>query len=142
MKKIIIIFIFFVANTNVYCQENQLNGKKYDRIGGYYDFLDGMARAELNGKIGYIDRNGDVVIPLIYDDLELFYNDIARAQFNGKYGFIDRKGNVVIPFEYDGLDTWFFENLARAKMNGKHGFINRKGETVVPFENNRIFVFY
>ena len=63
---------FYCWDDYVHYNEMEIVQKKYDRIDGYYDFLDGMARAELNGKIGYIDRNGDVVIPLIYDDLELF----------------------------------------------------------------------
>jgi hypothetical protein len=44
---------------------------------------------------GFIDRNGEEVIPFRYDMAESFNGGLALVQLNGKIGYIDRKGNWV-----------------------------------------------
>jgi len=54
--------------------------------------IEGLARVELNGKYGYIDKEGKVVIPIKYDFVGDFKGWLAPVQLNGKYGCIDKKG--------------------------------------------------
>ncbi|RLI97118.1 MAG: hypothetical protein DRO96_01495 [Candidatus Aenigmatarchaeota archaeon] len=64
-----------------------------------YDFVDSfserLARVEKNGKWGFIDKKGKVVIPLEYDDAGSFSEGLAWVKKNRKLGFVDKKGNVV-----------------------------------------------
>lgn len=109
---------------------------KYDlgRICISHSFYEGLAVAKLNGKYGFIDKTGKLVIPLIYDDVEDFFNEgLAGVKLNGKWGYIDKSGIVVIPFKYDFV--WLFKDgLAKVKLNGKCGFINKRGKEIIPLK--------
>ena len=90
---------------------------------------------ESNGKAGYLDRNGNVVVPLKYDDIYygeyVFFEGLARVRLNGKYGYIDQSGREVVPCKYDEAYN-FSEGLAVLKLNGKWGYIDQSGRGVVP----------
>jgi len=108
-------------------------------------FSEGLARVEKDGKCGFIDTTGKLVIPLEYDadryshfseGLALVYKGghyIAASQRimdGGKCGFIDKAGKVVIPLEYDGA-TAFSEGLAAVQKDGKRYLINQNGDIIV-----------
>src|SRR3954469_12072556 len=80
-------------------------------------FEDGLARAPVEGKIGYIDRKLNLVIPAAYDGAYPFRDGVAvvctactivydrnvsegeRSWYQGgQWGRIDRRGRVVSPF--------------------------------------------
>ena len=99
---------------------------------GYDDIdclSDGLARIERNGKYGFIDKAGKVVIPLNYDDTWYFTEGLAAVKQNGKYGFIDNTGKVVIPLKYDKADS-FYNGVAGVldRSTGEAFYINRQGE--------------
>ncbi len=102
------------------------------RIGSEFPVAGGDQRMS-PGKCGYIDKSGEIVIPLCYDDLGDFHEDLAAAAIKGKWGFINRIGEVVIPFEYDGA-KFFSEGLVAVKREKKWGFIDKYGREVIPFE--------
>jgi hypothetical protein len=91
------------------------------------NFEDGLARARLGSKIGYIDRKLNLVIPATYDGAYPFRDGVAvvctactyvsdttategeRGGYaGGQWGRIDRRGRVVSPFrsfeEYQRLE--------------------------------------
>ena len=106
---------------------NTANSKKYDYKD---DFYEGLAKVKLNGKYGYIDRNGKEIIPLKYDDAAIFdLRGLARVKLNGKYGFINRTGNEIIPLKYDNADH-FFDKVALVTLNGKKFYIDETGKCV------------
>jgi len=80
-------------------------------------FEDGLARSRVGGKIGYIDRKLNLVIPATYEGAYPFRDGVAvvctactyvsdstategeRGWYEGgQWGRIDRKGRVVSPF--------------------------------------------
>ena len=80
-------------------------------------FEDGLARSRVGGKIGYIDRKLNLVIPATYD---------------GAYPFRDRVAVVctACTIEYDrtvteGERSWY--------VGGQWGRIDRRGRVVSPF---------
>jgi hypothetical protein len=86
--------------------------------------------ASINGKAGYIDQSGNVVIPFLYDDVDEFHFGRAAVKLNEKYGMIDKQGNIVIPFEYDDIfDT--YEELTIAYKEDKI-VILRGADPVLP----------
>ena len=98
-----------------------------------YDDIDclseGLARIERDGKYGFIDNTGQVVIPPKYDLAWDFSEGLARVSQNGKYGFIDKTGKVVIPLKYDKADS-FYNGVAGVldHSTGEAFYINRQGE--------------
>jgi hypothetical protein len=54
-----------------------------------------VKRSGFNGKFGYIDRSGKVVIPPSFDEAHQFSNGLALVKTNGRYRYIDRKGKTV-----------------------------------------------
>lgn len=105
-------------------------------------FSEGLAWvSNKEGKFGYIDKTGKVVIPFRYEpayDEEAvlyfsqpcydFHDGLARI-YDGatsKYGFIDREGNEVFPCQFeDACDMC--EGLASVMLDGQYGFIDAKG---------------
>jgi len=76
-------------------------------------------------KWGYCDWNKKIIIPIQYDDAELFSEGLAAVEINDKCGFIDTKGNMVIPAVYE-LAFDFREGLACVEINGKCGYIDKR----------------
>lgn len=84
-------------------------------------------------KWGYVDGNGTVVIPYIYDWADDFIDGYAAVRQHNYWGFIDTNGNEVISFKYDG--AWSFINgLAPVFDDGLWGFIDGDGNVEIPFK--------
>lgn len=83
---------------------------KYELIGKPKN---GWVAAVKNGKTGFIDMQGNVMVPFIYDYDEFWGEDDSDPLpmyavggtgivfKNDKCGAVDSKGNVVIPFKYN-----------------------------------------
>lgn len=51
-----------------------------------------------DGKIGFINEKGKLVIPLIYDNVSYFEkNGLVKVSKNRKFGFINKEGKEIIP---------------------------------------------
>lgn len=98
-----------------------------DLIGQFYNDL---AYIKDNGKYGFMDRKGKVVIDIKYADAFSFEEGLAAVEIDKKYGFINTKGKLVIPAIYDDFGG-FKEGLCAVKKQGKFGFINQKGEVKI-----------
>ncbi|MGI7994039.1 WG repeat-containing protein, partial [Campylobacter coli] len=62
-----------------------------------------MAKVELNGKYGFIDRSGKFAIEPKFDSGEYFSEGLAGVKLNGRWGFIDRSGKFVIKPKFDSI---------------------------------------
>ena len=51
-----------------------------------------------NGKWGYIDAYGNVVIPIQYDEASNFSNGTARVKYDEKYYLINKRGELFEGF--------------------------------------------
>jgi hypothetical protein len=88
------------------------------------------------GKIGYIDRNGRIIIPPQYDAAYGFSEGLARIRVGDKWGYIDKSGQMVITPQYE-YSSGFHEELAAVGDFGgsghidKVGYIDRTGQIVI-----------
>jgi hypothetical protein len=80
-----------------------------------------------NGKFGFINQKGDVIIPPKFRDLGTFVDGLAPARLDGTFGFINTEGVFVIPPIFD-YATDFSEGFAKVWQNGKLYFINKEGQ--------------
>jgi len=85
-----------------------------------------------NGKWGYINANGDVVIEPQFDSVGEFHEGLAVANLNGKRGYINEARLFVIQAPASLiLAGGFSEGLAPVIEGGKHGYIDRSGNMVI-----------
>ncbi|WP_194851192.1 WG repeat-containing protein [Nonlabens antarcticus] len=104
----------------------------------------GLASVSYQGKHGFINKAGTVVIPLQYSLAYPFLNGMARVREGGSYtyGYINAKGILVIPFMY-GQGTHFSEcGLAGVRKNDKWGYIDKENNIIVPFEYSAAMPFF
>ena len=110
------------------------------KFDGGFNFSEGFARVQKDGKWGFIDKTGKEVIPLQYSGAANFSEGFAAVMQNDKIGFIDKTGKEVVPFTYDA--AWgFSEGLAAVKKNGKWGFIDQTGKVVIDLQYDNAGVF-
>ena len=109
----------------------------------YARFSNGIANVfNDEGICCYINKEGKVIIPIIYESISPFSEGLACVYKDGKCGVININGDVIIPFKFHYI---FYYNNEGAFHNGhaavmveeKYGFINRNGEFITPciFEN-------
>jgi len=83
--------------------------KKIKGIDQILDLSEGLLMAKSNGKFGFIDVSGEIKIPCIYNDAELFSEGLAVVMNEeGQYGFINAKGMIALPLIYNRANS--FEN--------------------------------
>ena len=91
----------------------------------------GLAKVEVNGKYGFIDKDGKLVVEPNLDQVYFFSEDgLAQACIDDKWGLIDKDGKFVIEPKFDSIDH-FNDGLARARVNGKWGFIDKDGKFAI-----------
>ena len=89
----------------------------YDNIN---PFSMGLAAVSNNGKKGFINRRGEVVIPLQYNiSYTGFYGPGLAIVKKGKYGVIDMQNNVIIPFKYSSISWSGNQNNFIVKKGGR-----------------------
>ena len=93
-------------------------------------FSEGLAYVVVNGKWGFIDQTGAVIIKPQFDDVGCFKNGMAPVEKNGKWGYVDRTGNVVIDFTWDWACD-FYEGRALVMLNKRWGYIDANGNAVI-----------
>ncbi len=91
------------------------------------DFHEGLAMVYYRGYWGFIDKDGNEVIPTQYEDCRDFKEGLAGVSIDTLYGFIDRQGKVVIPLIYESVGE-FCNGHAKVKKDGKNFIINKSGE--------------
>jgi hypothetical protein len=99
-----------------------------------------LFEVEEHGREGFIDRAGQIVIPLCFDAVGEFSEGFARFERDGRWGYIDPAGNIVIQPIFPWAEE-FHEGLAHVQVtgtvlgyDGRWGYINQTGKIVIPFE--------
>lgn len=113
---------------------------KYDGCRVY----DNCSIVRIDNKWGLCDLNGGVVIPTIYDEIQVdfYHGKYVRVKKDNKWGFYDIKGNVVLPFAFDCIS--YNEALAKGyievKNDGKWGVYGTDGKERIPLQYDLIRV--
>jgi hypothetical protein len=85
---------------------------------------------QLQGKWGFIDRTGKVVVSPRFKHAGDFRERRASVQVGDKFGFVDETGKVVIPPQFDRVED-FAGGLARVQVGVKWGFVDPSGKIAV-----------
>lgn len=97
------------------------------------EFSEGMAVVRKDGKYGYIDISGRLVIPFRFNEAGTFSSGLAPVRLYGKYGYVNKQGEMAIPFKYDWADS-FSEGLAAVRLYGKVAYIGSDDKSIIPFK--------
>lgn len=106
----------------------------------------GLALVKLRGKYGFINKEGEEVVPLKYDSIYCngSFSDIIRYGWadyhilmsvsqNNKWGYINKDGKIVLPIIYDKMETVFYDSKNnRVVKDGKFGTVDHNGNIVIP----------
>jgi len=106
----------------------------YEAVGS---FSEGLAPVRIleSGKVGFIDKNGKIVIEPQFNKAYPFISSMAWVQLkkDGDWGFIDKTGNIVIKPQWTEMDkSDFYDELIWIRIPGERnkGYMNKKGEFV------------
>lgn len=79
---------------------------------------------------GYLNFDGKVQIPMIYEEVNFFSEELAAVKLNGKWGYINKNGEKIIDFKYSEAGN-FKNGEALVKQDGKKFEIDKAGDKKV-----------
>lgn len=88
-------------------------------------------------NMGYINNQGDFIIPCKYDAVHQFSEGLTMVTTSRKCGYVDTTGTWVIDSIYDDARD-FGNGLARVKRNEEWMFIDHNGKEVGKFNFDEI----
>jgi len=108
-----------------------ISKEKYDTI---CLMVRGFACVKKHNKWGYINKNGETVIPIIYNRIGNFNSDfMAKVQKNSKWGYLNKKGEVTIPLIYDELNDFNeYYDVTLVRIKDSSYYIDKKGRKAAP----------
>ena len=120
---------------------------QYDLIEGIggngekYVFPCGLCLAKSNGKYGFIDNKGKVVIPFQYNDARNFTQEgYACVIKNEKVGLIDVRGNLKVSIDMDKGHPFLFEYGIYPLDNNRYRIFKRHDrDYIIDGDNNILY---
>ncbi len=88
------------------------------------DDQSGLFLMRQNDKIGFMDKNGKIVIQPQFENAYNFSEGRAPVLSNDKWGFIDTSGKYIIQPQFDAANE-FKNGLALVVLGGKLGYIDK-----------------
>jgi len=104
-------------------------------------FTEGLGRVKMNGKYGFVDKTGKLVIPAKYDGAMEFKDGFAAVFLDSKAFFLDKKGIDVFKKTFKTVSSFSYGLAMCAGEDGKRGFIDTKGNIMVPLTLEAAFPF-
>lgn len=108
---------------------NYLSESIYDSINSAPNYNNSLKYyfAYLNKKIGIIDSNGKITVPVIYDEIKNG-GEFLDIKIGDKIGFSSYE-KVIIPAIYDRLSSYIYHqyNYAEAERNNSIYYVDRMG---------------
>lgn len=121
-------FIDKLGNVVIACG---LGADLFDFCAGFHE---GLAKVQINGKWGFLDKSGKVVIPCKWKYVSAFEDGLASVRDDyDKFGCINKEGELIIPCIYEE-EMVFYEGLAYISRYWREGasyFIDKTGKKVL-----------
>ncbi len=86
-----------------------------------------------NGKYGFMNSQGKLIIPALYNEVGPFQEGLAVVSKEDLFGIIDKKNQVVVDFQFDEI-LEFVNNRAIVRKEDKYGVIDRLGKLIFPLD--------
>ncbi len=114
--------------------QEKLKGQ-YDNV---WDVAEGYDAVLKDGKWGFVDTSGKLVIPLQFESPAQFRHGFAAVKKDGKMGIIDKTGKLLVNFLYDYIGDYNDGLFSARDLKSKYGFIDSANNTIIPFEYNEV----
>ena len=119
-------------------EADELAKKYWNGDGHYYgkydwrdDFIfNGLIKVKLDGKYGFINKDGEEIIPCKYEDADNFPDGLVKVKSAEGCGFVNENGEEIISCKYEDADA-FSDGLAKVKSAEGWGFVNENGEEII-----------
>lgn len=146
--------VFEYANHSVYFTLDGTEIGTYQGAKGFFS-EEGLLCVQRNGKWGYVNQNGELIIPAKYEKASPFVNGYALVQQDTQYGFLTagavftelpaepanwevQEGGLAVLNGVDGLDVYSLSQRRYLTFTGYDSIENfDKGYAIVQKENQR-----
>jgi len=108
----LVIIVLMLLSMDVYAQ----NQKLYILMGP-------------NGKYGFLDKNGKVVVDYQFDKIMPYQQDRAKVIINDLYGFVDKEGNIVIEVKYESASN-FYKGRTKVFKDNQVAYLDKDGNLI------------
>ena len=108
------------------------NSIKYDDVQHY--FQGNICKVSNDNKIGFINLEGEEIIPCKYDDAKFGFGwsrDLINLKLDNKHGLFNLAGEEIIPCKYNNI-KFIDDCLLQVKLDDGYGLINIEGEEIIP----------
>ncbi|MGL5055290.1 MAG: WG repeat-containing protein [Fusobacteriaceae bacterium] len=94
------------------------------------EYVEGYMVVEKKEKYGYVNKHGEIKIPLKYAIAEEFKEGIAVVGSDKGFGVINKKGREIIELIYDKI--FIKGSYIYVIKDDKYGLFSREGEKIIP----------
>jgi hypothetical protein len=117
-------------------EDKRYEPSAFDGNDGRYASVSRYDSASGASVVGLINRNGEIVVPVRYDGIDLGFADgLNNVVKDGKYGLVNEDGVELVPPKYQHIGTLAEDSLLRVSLDGeKFGMIDLQGRVVIPLE--------
>lgn len=106
-----------------------------------FAFSEGLGRIRQNGKYGFVDRSGKLVVSAKYEAVDDFHGGFAAVFTNNRVSYINKQGIDVFKKSFKGGRP-FNDGLALVfNDEGLVGYLDSKGAMTFPFSFKKAFPF-
>jgi hypothetical protein len=114
---------------------------EYDAIGDFYQY--GYAIVQEAGKVGVMNKSGEIVVRVAYEDLQVLDSALFAVVENNHWKVINLAGKTILDDDYERVKIWQKSFLFFSKK-GKWGLVHISGkliispiyDNIIPFYNN------
>ncbi len=99
-------------------------------IKGLIMVTEDLALVQMDNTTGFIDLDGNVIIPFMWSHATPFENGLSIVGVNGKWGVINKVGELIIELKYN-IISQFSEGYAYYSKSKKIGFLDLEGKEVI-----------
>lgn len=111
-----------------------------------YRFSEGLAAvSNIDLKVGYINKKGEILIPLKYEEGGEFSEGLCKVYGEGGFGFINKNGDLVIAHKFDEARNFKEERAFVGMLDDNNnliwGLIDKDGRTIENFIYTKVLDF-
>lgn len=117
---------------NIFCIDK--NGCKAEGIEAKMK-LQSFNSAEIvsrNSRYGLRDQAGEIVLPVIFDNIALYHDTVYRVKKNEKSGLYTKNGKELLPCIYEEISPYSDKPLTIVRKDAKYGVVNRRMAEISP----------
>ena len=95
----------------------------------HYDKQSETISVQKNGKLGLLDKKGEIIFEPLYDNIRPLRNGNVIVCKEKSWSLINRQGEILKNLEYDRVRE-FVDGFAVVTLGGKYGIIDESGNVL------------